>query len=207
MMDISQIVFLGPSLDRQEASAILTADYRQPIRAGDLDDISPPAEVAIIDGVMDPEVRLPRSEAEHALHRGLRIYGAASTGALLAVELGNAGMIGTGRVFEFLRTVTEDRDDLVALLYWEPDYQPLTVPIINILLGCRELGCSDELICSLSCVLRAVPIPERSWESMQIAANTVGLSLPEPIRHLDAKANDARSLLEALRARTDISVV
>lgn len=115
-MESPPTVFLGLSLRAEEACEILAADYRRPIRVGNLDQISPPAEVVIIDGVLDSEKRLPTSEAEHALQRGLNLYGAASTGALLAPELQSAGMIGFGRVFDFLTLVPGNCDDLVALL-------------------------------------------------------------------------------------------
>lgn len=199
-MEISPIVFLGPSLDRQEASTILTAEYREPIQSGDLNTISPPTAVAIIDGILDPQLRLSKSEVEHALRRGLRIYGSASTGALLAAELYNAGMIGTGKVFEFLRTVTGNRDDLVAVFYQECGHRPLTIPIINILLGCRELGWSEEMVRALNRTLQAIPLAERSWQSIEIATRSADLPLPEALRALDAKANDARLLLARLRA-------
>ena len=42
----SAVVFLGPSLPLAEARSLLTADYRPPLRRGDLDAIAAPAVVA-----------------------------------------------------------------------------------------------------------------------------------------------------------------
>ena len=48
MRDQPPIVFLGPSLERARASCILQADYRPPVKRGDLDALQGPATVAII---------------------------------------------------------------------------------------------------------------------------------------------------------------
>jgi hypothetical protein len=44
------VVFLGPSLPRPVAEAILEADYRPPVRRGDLDDVGQARTVLLIDG-------------------------------------------------------------------------------------------------------------------------------------------------------------
>ncbi|MGY0561117.1 hypothetical protein ACW7G2_10425 [Luteimonas sp. A277] len=55
------------SLDEAEARGTLDADYRGPVMAGDLDAITSPAHVLIIDGILDVGRRLAIAEAERAL--------------------------------------------------------------------------------------------------------------------------------------------
>lgn len=194
----SPIVFLGLSLSVDEAREILGAEYRGPIRKGDLDAIAAPATVVIIDGVLDENKRLPTSEALEALRRGVALYGASSTGALLAVDLARDGMEGFGRVFDFLRWFPDDKQDLVALLYVEGDDQPVTVPLINIVLACQDIGSSE--VGALMRTLVSIPLHDRTWDSINSALSKVGFSLPRAIRKTDAKRDDARALLAWLRA-------
>src|SRR3569833_3101571 len=80
------VVFHGPSLPLAEAHSLPAANYRPPLRRGDLDAIAAPAVVAVVDGVLEPEARLPPEEARRAAERGLCLFGAASVGALLAAD-------------------------------------------------------------------------------------------------------------------------
>jgi hypothetical protein len=114
------VVFLGPSLSRDAALAILpTADIRPPARRGDLDmlDTGICSEVVLIDGVMVYDHPPSPSEVWRLLDRGIRVSGAASLGALRAVELRGLGMRGSGWIFEAYRSgrVMAD-DELVARL-------------------------------------------------------------------------------------------
>lgn len=189
------VVFLGLSLSAEEARQILCAEYRGPIRKGDLDAIAAPATVVIVDGVLDTEERLPRSEAQHALRRGLTLYGAASTGALLAIELEDAGMSGFGRVFEFLRRFEGDREDLVAHLYVDGEERAMTVPLINIILASQDQGTEPGRLAMLSRTLSAIPLHERQWNNIEFALKRIDLSLHPAMRNANAKADDARALL------------
>lgn len=193
------IVFLGPSLSVREASAILPADYREPLRRGDLDAIAAPATVLVIDGILDEDQRLPTAEARDALDRGIELHGAASTGALLAIALAGHGMKGAGRVFEFLRDFPGDPENLVVLLQAGSRPYPLTVPLINVVLAhrdeCDDRDAHDAL---LGC-LAAIPLPERTWEGIEAAVRKAGLSMPPSVRCADAKGEDARALLASIR--------
>ncbi len=91
------IVFLGPSLPRQEAEKLLDADYRPPIRRGDMDALPPGSIAGIIDGVFDQDLSVSPTEIRAALLRGVRVFGAASMGALRAVEV--PGVRGIGKIY------------------------------------------------------------------------------------------------------------
>lgn len=200
MRDAKPIVFLGVSIGAEAAGEILAADYRGPVRRGDLDAIYPPASVAIIDGVLDEDERLPACEAERALQRGLSLYGAASTGALLAIEFESRGFKGFGRVFEFLRRHEGDAIDLVSVLYSARDGEVLTVPLINVILACADEGHGPREIETLTRALIAIPLDERDWDAIEPAIVKAGFSPLRSMRTANAKRDDARALLALLQS-------
>ncbi|MDW9237092.1 putative tfuA domain protein core [Burkholderia thailandensis] len=61
---------MGPSLSHDDARGILDAEYRPPIRRGDLDGFGQGIIVAIIDGVFDQQLAVTPSELRAALARG-----------------------------------------------------------------------------------------------------------------------------------------
>ena len=105
MSESLPIVFLGPSLEREKASSILQAEYRPPVRRGDLEQIEGPTTVAIIDGVFEQSRSVSPRELIAAAGRGVRIVGCSSMGALRAAEVPKA-MVGYGKVFSMYRDGT-----------------------------------------------------------------------------------------------------
>lgn len=199
------IVFLGPSLPLAEAQALLAADYRPPLCRGDLDAITEPAVVAVVDGVLDAEARLRPEEARCAAKRGIRLYGAASVGALLAVDPSISGsVIGIGRVVQLLRCGRVRADDL-ALLYAAHDLRPLTIPIVEVLCwledarvsGCVPPGDAE----AARAALRELPLGDRSPSAIvRVLRHHLGPISPaigDPLR-LGVKATDARRLLQVV---------
>lgn len=112
------IIFTGPSLHPDEARAILDADYRPPIKRGDIttalqDD---PDIISIIDGVFHQQPAVSHREILDALKKGVIIVGGASMGALRASELDDFGMIGIGYVYNQYKTGLIESDDDVAIV-------------------------------------------------------------------------------------------
>lgn len=111
------VVFLGPSLARTSAAALLDADYRPPCAKGDVYMAAaegPPA-MGIVDGYFQSRPAVWHKEILWALSRGIPVYGAASIGALRAAELCDYGMVGVGLVFERFRSGEVLGDDEVAV--------------------------------------------------------------------------------------------
>ena len=141
-------VFLGPSLGLAEARDLCPdAEFHPPVRFGDLYALGadPPGQVLIIDGVFHHDTPVWQREILDLLQAGWQVLGAASMGALRALELAPYGMIGLGTVFEWFRTGRIEGDDEVALLHGvaEMDYQPLTLPLVDVrhvFAGLRERG-------------------------------------------------------------------
>jgi len=130
----SAVVFLGPSLDRQEALAILPADYRPPAARGDITRaVSDGARViGLIDGVFFQESSVGHREILGALKKGVRVVGASSMGALRAAELHTLGMEGVGEVYRMYRDGVIVSDDEVALAFDPEAFTALSEPLVNI---------------------------------------------------------------------------
>jgi hypothetical protein len=130
----SAVVFLGPSLDRREAEAILPADYRPPAARGDLTRAAREGAgvIGLIDGVFFQESSVGHREILAALKSGVRVVGASSMGALRAAELHTLGMEGVGEVYRLYRDGILVSDDEVALAFDPETFTALSEPLVNI---------------------------------------------------------------------------
>lgn len=199
------IVFVGPSLPHEQARDILKADYRPPIRRGDLREIPSGSVVAIIDGVFDQNLAVSTTEIRAALDRNVRVFGASSMGALRAVEV--PGVNGVGLIYEMYRSGVIDGDDEVAIIFNPQTMRPLCEPLVNIRYAVERLATpgtiSRELASSIVRAARKLPYVERSYPQILKA---VGLNDRNQAAHLasmlasyDLKREDAVTLLEQLR--------
>ena len=117
------LVFLGPSLSVTRARAVLPdACYVPPIRRGDLMSAltDRPAIVGIVDGQFLQTLAVSPHEIFTALEAGVTVLGAASMGALRAVEMSRYGMIGVGTIFRWFRDARLIAEDELAVAY-DPD--------------------------------------------------------------------------------------
>ncbi len=129
------IVFLGPSLPKEEALKILPlVDYRPPAGRGDiLKAIEDGAKIiGLIDGVFYHRVTVSPREIINAIEKGIIVIGGASIGALRACELDNYGMIGIGKIYKWYKEGKINADDEVAVAYHPITYQPISEALVNI---------------------------------------------------------------------------
>jgi TfuA protein len=134
------IIFLGPSLSHEKARKIFDADYRPPARKGDFLRLAAAdfdvVEMAIgfVDGVFLQDYPPTPIEVYHlARKNGVLLVGAASLGALRAVELEKFGMVGIGKIFQLYKTGKVNADDEVAVTFAsEGDYQLQSEAMIDI---------------------------------------------------------------------------
>jgi ribosomal protein S12 methylthiotransferase accessory factor len=201
----SRIVFIGPSLSLDEAKQILPdADYRAPIKRGDLDGISPGSVIGIIDRVFAQTLAISPGEIREALDNGIDVYGAASMGALRAAEV--SSVIGIGRVFEMYRTGLIDRDDEVAVLMNPDTHEALTEPLVNVrfaverLVRSGTLNRGDGAAIVDSCM--ALHYTERTYQRIlstsRLARNKDIDDIIRLLKNFDLKGDDARLLLETI---------
>ncbi len=129
-------VFLGPTLRKDQACALLDAAYYPPARKGDVYRLigSGVKTIILIDGVFDSTPSVWQRELLQAMDEGIQVLGASSMGALRAAELHPFGMIGYGTIFEWYRDGMIDGDDEVALWHGseESGFRPLSEPLVNI---------------------------------------------------------------------------
>jgi TfuA protein len=125
-------VFMGPSLPLAAAMALLSARFLPPVKRGDLARIESCGPVVIIDGEFGQNLSVSPKEILRLLERGTMVIGAASMGAIRAVELEPFGMRGIGWVFEAYRTGVVYADDEVALTFSPEEHMPISIPLINV---------------------------------------------------------------------------
>lgn len=127
------VVFIGMSLPVSEALKILDADYRPPVKRGDLPLLDEHVRyVGIVDGVFMNDCSVGHREIIALLKRGVTVVGGGSMGALRASELSDLGMIGIGRIYSMYMNGEIEGDDEVALIFNPETNDPLSEPLVNI---------------------------------------------------------------------------
>ena len=103
---MSVVVFVGPSLPPALRPAEETLfEWRPPVRQGDVyrAALAHPLAIGVVDGYFDTMPTAWHKEFLWAMAQGIHVFGAASIGALRAVELEAFGMRGIGRIYRALR--------------------------------------------------------------------------------------------------------
>lgn len=128
------VIYTGPSLSQKEASKILDANYKNPVRRGDiLVDIEDDVDIiGIIDGVFHHYPAVAHREIIKAMEKGIIVVGGGSMGALRASELDELGMIGIGYVYEQYKTGKITSDDDVSIVFSPEDNELLSEALVNI---------------------------------------------------------------------------
>ncbi len=179
------IIFLGPSLKIERARSIFPlAEYRPPAKKGDLlrlatEDDGNQSFVGLIDGVFLQDYPPTPIEVYTFLRkRRTLLAGAASLGALRAVELERFGMVGIGRIFKLYKSGRLDSDDEVAVTFSEPDYRLQSEAMIDIRYtlhwAARERVISPDTKRMLARIAKRIYFPSRSYEEMIERARAAG---------------------------------
>lgn len=209
MLDVDRtaappIVFLGPSMPVADARRVLDADYRPPIRRGDLAALPAGTVVGMIDGVFEQHLAVSPREVHEAILRGVRVIGGASMGALRAAEV--PGMLGVGLVFAWYRDGVIARDDEVALVFDAERGNALSVPLVNVRFAIERLcrpgtvarAVGDRIIAAAA----ELPYHARSYrailERAGLADRANATALIAMLEASDLKRQDAQVVLEAV---------
>jgi TfuA protein len=208
------VVFLGPSLPLDEARKILDADYRPPVKRGDLGLLNNVEVVGIIDGVFLQSCSVGHREILGLLRKGVTVIGGGSMGALRATEMRDYGMMGIGQIFEMYSQGEIEGDDEVALVFDPESQESLSEPTVNIrsvlnqavkagVIGSKQ---KDELLKEF----RSIYYPRRTVQSfLNIAASS--LNEIEATRfnsffmcnYRDIKKEDAITVLKLIKDRAE----
>lgn len=206
------VVFAGPTLYGWDPGRLPDGwVWRPPARLGDMTaaTTSGATRLILIDGRFIDE--LPSSPAEifALLRQGIEVWGAASLGALRAVELERYGMRGHGWVFRGFRARRLLADDEVMVVYDADTGRPLSESLVALRYALGRLrrdlppGASRRILQEI----RALYFPERTRECIQQAfVRHAGArhakSLMDRYTSLDIKRRDAMSLLALLQQKS-----
>ncbi|EHS52394.1 TfuA-like core domain-containing protein [Rhizobium sp. PDO1-076] len=166
------VVFAGPSIHGLDRAPFSAMTFKPPAAAGDvLAAVRSGARIiGLIDGLYGDCAAVWHKELLYALSRGIIVIGAASMGALRAVECEMFGMLGLGQVFEQYRLGTRVSDADVALSHGpaELDFCPLTVSLVDAeatIEGLRDT--LDQTQCQrLIAAARSVHFSRRTWKAV-----------------------------------------
>ena len=212
------IAFAGPSLGREQFDAPGQIEFRPPARCGDITRAvhARPTAIGLIDGVFETAPSVWHKEIVHALSLGVTVFGAASIGALRAVELAPFGMIGIGEVYRAYSSGEIEDDDEVAVLHGpaELGFQLLSEAMVNVRATLDTAGRAGVLCANDRSILgraaKSIFYKHRTWESIAKRAVSHGLSILTLERfegwrtghHIDVKKRDAQLLISAMLSRS-----
>lgn len=205
------IIFTGPSISIEEASEILEAEYRNPIKRGDILEAikESPDVIGIIDGVFHQQPAVSHREILEALNKGIVVVGGSSMGALRASELDELGMIGIGYVYQQYKTGAVESDDDVAVILNPQTHEQLSDSLISMdynLKKAHDTGIiSDPELETLLEVSKSIFYPKRTYEKVFKESNideNVIKSLKNYIQETgcDIKRKDAIEVLKYIKS-------
>jgi hypothetical protein len=166
------IIFLGPSLSHEKARKILPeAEFRPPAKKGDLLRLAASSDVSmvgLVDGVfLQDYPPTPIEVYQLARREGVLLAGAASLGALRAVELEKFGVVGIGRVFDLYKTGRIDADDEVAVTFADGDFHLQSEAMVdiryNLFLAHKKGIISKDTKKALAKVAKGTYFPHRNY--------------------------------------------
>jgi len=193
-------VFAGPSMPAEDRVPIPGVTYARSARRGDVAQAAVNSRsVLLLDGAFDDDLAPSPKEILHAC-RAAKFIGAASMGALRAVECMPFGAHACGTVARWYARGAIDGDDEVAVLVERESERALTVPLVNVryLLGlARRFGVLDRTECDAALRrAREIFYADRTWEDvLEAAARSKRTQLARLTEFADLKRRDARRAL------------
>jgi len=213
------IVFTGPTLPPAEAAKLLDAVYLPPAAIGDVYRAAQrrPHAIGIIDGFFESIPSVWHKEVLWAMAQGIRVFGAASMGALRAAELAAFGMVGVGAVFEAYRDGVIEDDDEVAVVHGpaELGYPQLSEAMVNIRATLRKASTAGVVTPATEAALidigKSLFYKQRNYKRLLAAAGQSTLPGDEltrlqawlPQNQVNQKRLDAIALLRAVAVVRD----
>ena len=203
------IVFTGLSISQEEASNILKAEYRSPIKRGDMikaiNDF--PEIIGIIDGVFHQSPAVGHKEIIQAIDNGITVVGGGSMGALRASELDSLGMKGIGYVYENYANGNIESDDDVAVVFNPETCEQLSEALVNIAHK-LSLATEKKIITSyekdeILNVAKSIYYPKRTYPKI-FAESKISDEKKEKLieftqKIVDIKKQDAIAVLEYIK--------
>jgi hypothetical protein len=200
---VKQVIFVGPTLPEAEIKEILPdAMILGPAVQGDVDfarrqlgaDV-----IALIDGLHTLELPVWHKEILSVLDDGARFLGAASLGALRAVECELYGAEPVGEIAAMYKSGELESDDEVCLIHAGPKqgYRALSVPLVNIRATLKACGAMVNTLIKEEIIqyAKALYYPDRNWQAIfegcELSPEVMKIILDYEV---DLKAADATHL-------------
>ena len=207
------VVFAGPSLGPAPAppegvtleAPAVAGDLYRAARAG-------ARVIGLVDGAFEDRATVWHKEILYALGLGVRVIGAASLGALRAVECAPFGMEGVGEIFARFASGALEDDAELALSFGprEMGYPALSTPLVNIratLERAEALGVIEPAAgAALLGLARSLFFKDLTWPRLLAEARAHGIAPLDrlsgwlPGGAVDLKRADALALIEAVSA-------
>jgi hypothetical protein len=212
-----KVIFGGPTLCGMDLSKETAFRLAPPARQGDVyRAVQDGANViGLIDGVYEQVPAVWHKEILFALSLGVRMYGAASMGALRAAECAPFGMIGLGSIYDGISAGMIEDDAEVAQSHGpaELGFLPLSEPLANVratLARCleRKLITIEEQR-NLLCAASSIFFKHRTYRSIVSALPGVEHARSAELLELlkansvNQKLADARELVAAVVKASD----
>ena len=216
-----KILFAGPTLfGETEGSALRAApDISCPGPAGQGDIaravLDGATSIGLVDGRYEDVAAPWHKEILFALSSGVRMFGAASIGALRAAECEPFGMIGIGEIFERYRSGELVDDSDVAQLHApeELSYLPLTEALVNVEATLRNLVEKGEIdrqvVAQLQAAARRIFFKDLTYDAV-LACSGLGAAERDAVAaaiargKVDLKRRDAHALVDVMIAQPDV---
>ena len=207
------IIFLGPSLRHEEARKIFDADYRPPAKKGDFLRLSGFTNdvriVGLVDGLFLQDYPPTPIEVYHlTIKKNVIVIGAASIGALRAVELEKYGMIGIGKIFQLYKRGKIDADDEVAVTFADEEKSLQSEAMIdvrfNLFIAKKEVIIDEATRKAITRVAKNLYFPNRHY------ANIIDQSkkrYPNLIENLEAFRSHIINKRVSLKQRDAIKLI
>ena len=169
-----RVIFAGPSIHGIDRTLLAGLVVHPPARCGDIFRAAKngASAIGLIDGTFESGMSVWHKEIIYALDQGIKVAGAASMGALRAIECERYGMVGIGSIFEQFRSGKRTRDADVALLFapGELGYIPLTITQVDFddtLAALAEAGViSSETAARLNAVSSQLNYKDRTIDTI-----------------------------------------
>ena len=196
-------VFAGPSLPPEHRAPIEGVVYLPSARRGDLlDAVDNYDAILLIDGVFQEDLAPSPKEVLQAC-RECAFFGAASLGALRAVECAPYGAHACGAIARWYANGTIDGDDEVAVVFDPKTQRALSVPMVNVryfLYAAQRRNLIDPVEAERAALqAREVFYADRTWDDVfDTMPRRNKNRLYELARYADLKALDARFALRCV---------
>ena len=205
------IIFTGPSLNHDEAREIFDADYRPPIKRGDITAAlkDNPDIIGIIDGVFHQQPAVSHREILEALKKGVIIVGGASMGALRASELDDFGMVGVGYVYNQYKEGLIESDDDVAVTINPINLEQLSEALVSMEYNFKRMVdnniVSKEEFSKLVKTAKSIYYPKRTYDNVFNNVDIEKEKIDEINKFLDEhgvniKRNDAIDVIKYIKS-------